>query len=458
MTFLKVDGLRQRAFAGASRPGRPLDFITIGVRFLVLLGVIGAAGACAPARQRAASAATSRGSTAQHPAVLFTNASIIDPSSASPVTRGSVLVQGDRIIAVGPSLRRPPGAAVIDAGGKYLIPGLWDMHAHLAALTPIARAPEQYVSYGVLGLRDMGSFPDSVFPLRERIRAGERVGPELVLAGPTLNSEKPADFHRLVTTDADARAAVRELKAMGADFIKIHRATNREVFLAIADETRRQGLSFCGHVPLVLGWMEASNAGMRTFEHIQTIYENEQPNPALMAAQFIRIADRLEGAYGDSIFAVMKRNGTWLVPTLIAYETNIERAAPGLAALRRVAYARMKVLAGHAVRAGVPILAGTDVLERHGEMLLTELERLVEIGLTPQQALAAATTSAAAVAGRPLLARVARGNVASFLILDANPLADIRNARSLRMAVLRGRVMAADELARLRAPLAPPAR
>ena len=284
-----------------------------------------------------------------------------------------------------------------------------------------------------------------------RITAGgSRVGPTMVIAGPTLNGEQSAEFHRKVTTGAEARAAVRELKAAGVDFIKIHRAINREVFDAIADETRRQGLTFAGHVPLVMGWIEASNAGMRTFEHIQTIFENIQPDPALVPVQFDDIFDRLNGSLGDSIFAAMKKNGTFFDPTLVGYASTFENAAPAVAERRRTAFAKMIVIAGRAAKAGVRILAGTDVLDRHGEMLLRELERLVGIGLTPQQALAAATVTAAEAALRPELGRVVVGAPASFIMLDANPLTDIRNIRALSGVVLRGRLLSAEELTRLR--------
>ena len=293
--------------------------------------------------------------------LLIENASIIDPAGGDPVTLGSVVVVGDRITAVGPGIPVPPGARVIDARGKFLVPGLWDMHAHLAATTPIGRAPERYVSYGILGVRDMGGFPDSLFPLRAAIRSGARTGPDLVLAGPTLNGDQPAPFHRKVVTDSEARIAVHELAAAGVDFIKVHRATGREAFLAIVQEARALRLSVCGHVPLALSWIEASNLGMRTIEHIQTMYENEQPDPRLVAAQFTAIADHLDGPYGDSIFAVLVRNHTFFDPTLIGYEVSIDRAAPPVAALRRAAYVRMQALAGRAARDGVRLLAGTDV-------------------------------------------------------------------------------------------------
>lgn len=382
--------------------------------------------------------------------LVIANGTIIDPSGKNPVTQGTVVVERGHVVSVGRAPVIPPGARVIDARGKFLVPGLWDMHAHLAALTPVDHAPEQYVGYGVLGVRDMGGFADTLFPLRGQIRAGERIGPEIVMAGPTLNGESAAPFHRKVGTAAEARAAVRELRYVGVDFIKVHRALGRTAFLAIMKEARLDGLPVSGHVPLVMSWIEASNLGMRTIEHIQTIFENEQPDPKRQAEQFPAIADRLSGPHGDSIWATLKRNHTFFDPTLVGYEANLDKAGPETAARRRVAYARMKLLAGRSVRAGVPILAGTDVLERHGDMLLIELERLVEIGMTPQQALAAATTTASEAVLHHGSGRIEAGAPAMFLVLDANPLTDIKNLRALSAVVLSGRLIEAAELERLR--------
>lgn len=382
--------------------------------------------------------------------IAVTNASIVDASARVPVTIGTIVVRDGRITAMGPNVTVPPDARVVDARGKFVVPGLWDMHAHLAALTPIGRAPEHYVGHGVLNLRDMGGYLDQLLPLRAELRAGRRTGPELVLAGPTLNSERPAEFHRKVTTAAEARAAVRELKAAGVDFIKIHRATNREVFDAVADETRRVGLPLSGHVPLVMSWADAARAGLRTIEHIQTIFENLQPDLRMTAALFDAHATRLEGALGDEIFATLKAQGTFFDPTLVGYTASIDDKRPEQAAARRLAYVGMKTIAAKAAKAGVPIVTGTDVLDRHGAMLLQELEALVAIGLTPQQVLLAATVTSADAAARPELERLRVGAPASFLVVDANPLADIRHLRRLSAVVLRGRVLTSVELAALR--------
>lgn len=383
-------------------------------------------------------------------AVAITNVTIVDPGLPQPLVPGPIIIEDGRVRAIGPTVRIPPGARVVDGRGGFVVAGLWDMHAHLAALTPVGRAPERYVGHGVLHVRDMGGFTDSLLPLRREIAAGHRVGPDIVLAGPTLNGIQAAPFHRVVTADAEARVAVRELKALGVDFIKVHRAIGREAFMAALDEAQRQGLTVSGHVPLVMGWIEGANAGMRTIEHVQTMPENVQPDASKVAKEVWSIFERLDGALGDSIFAAMRSRGTFFDPTLVGYETTIAHAAPPLAARRREAFDRMKAITLRAARAGVPIVTGTDVLEAHGETLLQELETLVGIGMSPRDVLLAATVTSADAALRPEAGRVTAGGPASFLVLRANPLDDIRKLRSLRMVVLRGRVLDEGELQVLR--------
>jgi len=146
----------------------------------------------------------------------------------------------------------------------------------------------------------------------------------------------------------------------------------------------------------------------------------------------------------------MKANSTFFDPTLVGYEASIRNATPAVAERRRVAFEKMKVIAARAASVGVPIITGTDVLERHGDMLLLELERLVDIGLTAQQVLVAATLTSAQAAQRPELGRVMVGAPAAFIILDGNPLLDIKNLRAISAVVLRKQLLDADELAKLR--------
>lgn len=386
--------------------------------------------------------------------IAIVNGTVLD-SAEAPATKATILIENDKIVTIGPRPVVPNDTRVVDAAGKFVVPGLWDMHAHLAALTPIGVAPEHYVGFGVLGVRDMGGSTDQLLALKTDALAGKRVAPDLVLAGPTLNGEQSSAFHRLVRLEVEARAAVPELKNTGVDFIKIHRRTTREAFFAIADETKKLGLTFCGHVPLEMNWIEASNAGRHTIEHIQTIFENEEPDPKKLVGAFTDLVTKLSGPHGTALWETLRRNRTFFDPTMVAYQENIAKNGPEVAAKRRAAFDPMKALVGRAAKASVPILAGSDVLERHGDALLQELELLVEVGLTPQQALAAATTAPCAALGRAGPGRIAVGAPASFIIVDADPLAAIKNLRKLSLVVLRGRILEHGELARLRALTAP---
>ncbi len=386
---------------------------------------------------------------ASEPPIAIIGGAVVDPDADGQPQRANIVIRGDRIVAVGREVAPPRGARIFDASGKFLLPGLWDMHAHLNALTEIGQAPERFVGHGVLAARDCGGFLGPLLALRRDIAAGVRTGPQLFIAGPTLNGEQFAPFQRVVRDEAEARAAVRELAAAGVDFIKTHRATSREAVFAMLDEARRHGLHVAGHVPLAVSWIEASEAGMRSMEHAQTLLENEMSDAQAPATIEEAIA-RIDGERGDAIFAALARTGAAFDPTLIAYEESIDNR-PEIAARRREAYGHFKSYVGRAHRAGVTILAGTDVLERHGEMLLVELERLVESGLSPRQALAAATTNPARLMNRPDLCRLAPGATASLLIVDADPTTDVRHLRSLTAVLLRGRLIEKEELARLRA-------
>jgi len=371
-------------------------------------------------------------------ATIYAGGFVVYPDSDHDAVRADVLVVGERIAAVGPKVRVPAGARRVDVTGRYLLPGLWDMHAHVAAEGPVGDALEDYLRHGVLGIRDMGGRLDEVLALRAEVTSGRRLGPTMVVAGPTLNGAQGGDFHRLVANAEEARSAVRQLRRRGVDFIKIHRQTSREAFMAIRDESRTWGLDVAGHVPLALDWIEASDAGMRSFEHIQTIVENELEAGVEPVRATFDALGRLSGARGDAIFAAMARNGTYWTPTLIYYRTSWEGDSPERRALKQRAFEQMRPFVARAARAGVPILAGTDLLARRGAGLLDELDQLVAAGLTPRQALAAATTTAHSLAGRgPGPIRAA--NEASFLILDGNPLTDIAKVRLLRGVVLRGR-------------------
>jgi imidazolonepropionase-like amidohydrolase len=198
--------------------------------------------------------------------LAITGVTVIDVTGAPARPDMTVVTTGDRITAIGKpgEVRVPEGATVVDSKGKYLIPGLWDMHVHTAdpSFLPL------YLANGVTGVRDMHALdPDAIFGLRKQVQEGKQLGPRVVAAGPLVDGPKPFVPGSLVAADAvEGREAVRKLKKMGADFVKVYTKLPREAYLAIADEAKKQGLAFAGHLPESVSAAEASDLGQKSIE------------------------------------------------------------------------------------------------------------------------------------------------------------------------------------------------
>jgi hypothetical protein len=199
-------------------------------------------------------------------AIAITDVTVIDVITGAHRTGLTVLIRNDRIAAIAPTISIPREATRVDGKRKFLIPGLWDMHSHHQGTG--ADSLDLFVAKGIVGTRDMGGDADFILPLRERVKSGETLGPEIVTSGPILD-DAPPDFpyRRRGRNAAEAREAVRDLKRLGVDFIKVHDHTPREVFFAIADEAPKLGLTFAGHVPMNIT-VEEADAGMRSIEHL----------------------------------------------------------------------------------------------------------------------------------------------------------------------------------------------
>jgi imidazolonepropionase-like amidohydrolase len=198
--------------------------------------------------------------------LAITRVNVIDVVDGRIVPNSTVTIRGNTIAGVVQNGAPPAGAQVVDGQGRFLIPGLWDMHAHMEATGESSL--QLYVANGVTGIRDMGSALDFILNLRDATSSGRTVGPHIVAAGPILD-DAPADwpFRRRVKTPDEGRAAVQLLKRRGVDLIKVHNYTPRDVFFAIVDEARRQKLPVAGHVPLKVTIQEGVDAGMVSIEH-----------------------------------------------------------------------------------------------------------------------------------------------------------------------------------------------
>ena len=238
--------------------------------------------------------------------IAITNVTLIDVVSGARQTATTVVTKAGEIADIGRTISVPGGAVRVDGTGKFLIPGLWDMHSHNQASG--AESLELYLANGVVGTRDMGSDLEFILPLRDRIRRGELSGPEIVAAGPILDNA-PADwpFRRRVTNAQDAREAVRDLKKRGVDFIKVHNNTPRDAFFAIADETPKLGLPFAGHIPLAVTIDEGAASGIKSIEHLSEsrVFRECAGKPQPYDAERCR-----------PLFDKLAANNVWQTPTL----------------------------------------------------------------------------------------------------------------------------------------------
>ncbi len=399
-------------------------------------------------------------------ALAITHVTVIDCTGAAAKPNSTVVITGDRISEVGASetVDIPAGARVVDATGKFLIPGLWDMHGHLTDATETAFP--LLIMNGVTGVRDMGGDLDQIDRWRKEIAEGRRVGPQIVRAGPFVDGPKPGAKYRLTVTNvAEARRAVDQLKSRGVDFIKVHNGLSREEFFAVADEARKQGLPLAVHLPSGM-WThpqgdgvsvaEASDAGARSLEHIEILLESALYRKGATAKTMQQAIAENSGVAGQALFARLKKNGTWYVPTLVAYyrgfvlwSGNPKETAGSLEIHRK----NLELVeAMH--KAGVGILAGTDFSDWAivpGVDLHNELALFVEAGFTPMEALQTATLEPAKYLGRlKTQGTIEKGKIADLVLLDADPLEDISHTRMINSVIVRGRLFS---IARLRAEI-----
>jgi imidazolonepropionase-like amidohydrolase len=433
---------------------------------------------------------------AQPTSIAFTNVSVIDVVAGETKPGQTVVVTGRTIAAVGPmdTVRVPSNARVIRGDGKYLIPGLWDAHVHWYDRDLLSL----FIANGVTGVRIMWGFALHREWARDA-EAGTLVGPRVHTAGSIIDGPRPVwPTSTSVKNDAEARQAVRDTKAMGANFAKVYSLLPRDLYLAIADEARKQGIPFVGHVPNAVSVREASDAGQRSVEHLTGIAlavssrEDElrqqlvDGGATFNRGQFDRaVYESFDQAKASALFTRFRQNGTWQSPTLVVLRNTSNLTDPSLASDPRLKYmpgsvkrqwdpkgdarvrsltpddiafakrnfARQEELVRGMNRAGVPIVAGTDTVNPYcfpGFSLHDELTLLVEAGLSPMQAVQAATINVARLVGRDKeLGTIGAGKLADLVLLDADPIRSIQNTQRINMVMSNGRLWDRPALDRL---------
>jgi imidazolonepropionase-like amidohydrolase len=428
---------------------------------------------------------------------LIRNVTVVDVKTGGELSKSSVWIHNGQIAAVGERTGAPAVAAVVNGAGKYLIPGLWDMHVHLwyrEHQFPL------FLANGVTGVRDMGSDLNWVNHWRDEIKAGKLLGPRIHTCGPPVDGQPSGDAKLpvlVVHTPNDARATFDRLDNMDVDFVKVLSNVPRDAYFALIERARKWYIPVAGHVPESVSLMEAIDARQKSVEHMTGVllacskHEDNLRKRVLLAleAKDVRSYEKIDteilrsfdAKKADELFERMARFETREVPTLIMLrremfpDTKDALASPHLKyisasirktwsnsgetedpmpestrALLAAEYTKLSELLLQMKRAGVKIMAGTDTGDPYtfpGYDLHRELELLVSAGLTPLDALRSATIEPAEYLGaEESIGTIQKGMAADLVLLDADPLADIRNTQKIDGVFVDGKYLSKARL------------
>ncbi len=440
-------------------------------------------------------------------ATAITNVTVIDAVNGVREHQ-TVVFDGDEIIAVVSGDTDVAVAHLIDGDGKYLIPGLWDFHVHLTYDDRFTEAmPELFLSYGITSVRDTGGLMHKILPVVAKMRAEDALAPRVFFSGPLLDGNfvvydgisRPEIGTRNATPD-DAKAMVAELKSQDVDFIKIYELVTADVFAAMVEAANEHQLPIDSHVPLS---MRASSAGpnVDSIEHLRNIEldcasnapelheirlaalrnPDDLPGFELRASlhnlQRIPAINQYDEARCDRTIATLtsttqvptlRLNGLSLVPPYTRDDwedalaripadahddwSTVSKARPYDASDTNgdfLKFAEWSVfLVERMHNQGVPIAAGTDTpigLSVPGYSLHSELEMLVRAGLSPLEAIGAATVKPAEYFSlQDEMGTIDIGMKADLVLLDADPLADISNSKRISAVISKGRLVRSD--------------
>ena len=401
-----------------------------------------------------------------HKGVLaITGGTLIDGTGKVATADSIVIIENERIVAAGSrsQVRIPKDASIIDARGKTLLPGLWDMHAHYEQVEwgPL------YLAAGVTTVRDVGNEFEFITAVRDLVKQGRGIGPHILLAG-LVDGDGDAAFGIIrANNPEEARKVVNRYKGAGFEQIKIYSSVKPEVVAAITAEAHRLGMTVTGHVPIEMLANEAVEAGLDQINHVSFLPPIMLPEDAVPEPGKPPPLVNIESPEAKRTVEFLKKHGTVIDPTIalkeldlhsidtpvVTFEPGVAKVArelvaqlnnrgvpPADAAITRAIFEQYLAIIGALHRAGVPIVAGTDQ-SVPGHSLHRELELYVRAGFTPMEAIQAATIVPARVMKMDKeVGTIEAGKRADLIILDGNPLESISNIRKVRSVLTRGRL------------------
>jgi imidazolonepropionase-like amidohydrolase len=406
---------------------------------------------------------------------VLAGGTLIDGTGSAPVADAVVVIKKDRIVFAGPrnKAKIPEQANVVDVSGKFILPGLWDMHAHFEQVEwgPV------YLAAGVTTVRDCGNEFEFVTAVRDAIANGRGLGPRLLLAGIVDGTSNFALGTERVDTLDQARMWTDRYHEAGFQQMKIYSSVKLEEVKAVADEAHRLGMTVTGHVPEGLNAYQVIEAGQDQINHIGYIADiMHDPLPAdadRTARRQAAIDIDFNSPAAQKAVSFLKAHHTVVDPTMAlfefftatsakppaSFEPGVTKVAPELAEqltdvgppserseVGSKMFAKDLGIVGVLHRAGIPIIAGTDQTVP-GHSLHREIELYVQAGFTPMEAIQAATLVPARVMGMTKqVGTVEAGKRADLIVIDGDPLADIRNTRNVEFTIAKGKIYNSSEL------------
>lgn len=406
--------------------------------------------------------------------IVFTSVNVISMENDQVQSNQTVIVKNGKITAIGKNLKYGKDALVIDGKGKYLIPGLAEMHAHVPPIDeiePMKDVLKLFAFKGITTIRGMLGHPRHI-ELRTKVQSGEILGPRFYTSGPSANGNS-------VKSVEDAIKLVKDEKAMGYDFIKLHPGLTKETFTALSKAAQEVGMPYAGHVSYKVGVWMAAESKYATIDHLDGMVEALVPDIESITEQQNGLFGMFSSEKADEsripkVLNALKDNNVWLVPTQALAERWFAPAAtPELmnsaqemkymdAKTREnwmnskktlmanpqynadkinkfIALRRKLILESN--KAGVGILLGSDgpqIFNVPGFSVHHELKYLVDAGLTPYQALQTGTVNVAKFYNATDRGTIKVGNVADLVLLNSNPLQDIKNTTAIEGVMLNG--------------------